>query len=137
MEKLFEHGALDVFFVPNLMKKNRPGIQINVLCTSKVRDLLIKVLLTETSTFGVRYYAADRVILNRDFIEINTQWGTVRAKRGYLNGVLIKTVPSTKIVSQLQNKTVYHSSLYFKTHSEISNTQLTRFVVRGPRASQC
>ncbi len=93
MEKLFEHGALDVYFVPNLMKKNRPGIQINVLCTSNVRDLLIKVLLTETSTFGVRYYAADRVILNRDFIEINTQWGTVRAKRGYLNGVLIKTVP--------------------------------------------
>ncbi|MDE0634593.1 MAG: nickel pincer cofactor biosynthesis protein LarC [Candidatus Poribacteria bacterium] len=93
MEKLFEHGALDVFFVPILMKKGRAAIKINVLCPSNIRDLLIKVLLTETTTFGVRFYAADRIILNRDYVEINTQWGPVRAKRGYLNGDLIKTVP--------------------------------------------
>jgi uncharacterized protein (TIGR00299 family) protein len=93
MDKLFEHGALDVFFVPILMKKGRPAIQINVLCPSNIRDLLIKVLLTETTTFGVRFYAADRIILNRDYVEINTEWGPVRAKRGYLNGDLIKTVP--------------------------------------------
>lgn len=93
MDKLFEHGALDVFFVPILMKKSRPAIQINVLCPSNIRDLLIKVLLTETTTFGVRFYDADRVILNRDYVEINTEWGPVRAKRGYLNGDLIKTVP--------------------------------------------
>ncbi len=93
MDKLFEQGALDVFFVPILMKKGRPAIQINVLCPSNIRDLLTKVLLTETTTFGVRFYAADRVILNRDYMEINTQWGPVRAKRGYLNGDLIKTVP--------------------------------------------
>ncbi len=93
MEKLFENGALDVFFVPILMKKGRPAIQINVLCPSNIRDLLIKVVLTETTTFGVRFYAADRVILNRDYVEINTEWGPVRAKRGYLNGDLIKTVP--------------------------------------------
>ena len=93
MDKLLEHGALDVFFVPILMKKGRPAIKINVLCPSNIRDMLIKVLLTETTTFGVRFYAADRVILNRDYVEINTEWGTVRAKRGYLNGDLIKTVP--------------------------------------------
>lgn len=93
MDKLFEHGALDVFFVPILMKKSRPATQINVLCSSDIRDILIKVLLTETTTFGVRFYAADRVILRRDFVEISTQWGPVRAKQGYLNSVLIKTVP--------------------------------------------
>ncbi len=93
MEKLFEHGALDVFFVPILMKKGRAAIKINVLCPPNIRDELIKVLLTETTTFGVRFYAADRVILNRDYVEINTQWGPVQAKRGYLNGDLIKTVP--------------------------------------------
>ena len=93
MDKLFEHGALDVFFVPILMKKSRPATQINVLCPTSIRDMLIKVLLTETTTFGVRFYAADRVILNRDYVEISTQWGTVRAKQGYLNSVLIKTVP--------------------------------------------
>ena len=93
MEKLFEHGALDVFFVPIQMKKGRPGTQISVLCPSNIRDELIQLLLTETTTFGVRFYAADRVILDRDFIEIKTKWGIIRAKQGYLNGDLIKTVP--------------------------------------------
>ncbi|MDE0482478.1 MAG: nickel pincer cofactor biosynthesis protein LarC [Candidatus Poribacteria bacterium] len=93
MDKLLEHGALDVFFVPILMKKGRAAIKINVLCSSSTRDLLIKTLLTETTTFGVRFYTADRVILNRDYVEINTEWGPVRAKRGYLNGDLIKTIP--------------------------------------------
>jgi len=93
MDKLFENGALDVYFIPILMKKGRPAIQIKVLCSSNVRHTLIKVILTETTTFGVRFYAVDRVILNRDTVEINTQWGPVKAKRGYLNGILIKTVP--------------------------------------------
>ena len=93
MDKLFEKGALDVFFIPILMKKGRPAIQIKVLCPSNIRDILIKVILSETTTFGVRFYAADRVILNRDTVEINTQWGPVKAKRGFLDGNLIKTVP--------------------------------------------
>lgn len=93
MDKLFENGALDVLFTTVLMKKGRPATKISVLSPSNVRDMLIRVLLTETSTFGVRTYSADRVILDRDYIEIDTEWGTVRAKRGYLNGNLIKTVP--------------------------------------------
>ncbi len=93
MEKLFEQGALDVFFIPIQMKKGRPSTQISVLCPSDIRGQLIQLLLTETTTFGVRFYAADRVILDRDIIEIKTKWGIVRAKQGYLNGNLIKTVP--------------------------------------------
>lgn len=93
MEKLFEQGALDVFFMPIQMKKGRPGTQISVLCPSEIRDQLIQLLLTETTTFGVRFYAADRVILDRDFIEIKTKWGIIKAKQGVLNGQLIKTVP--------------------------------------------
>lgn len=93
MEKLFEQGALDVFFIPIQMKKGRPGTQISVLCPSDIRDQLIQLLLTETTTFGVRFYASDRVILNRNFIEIKTKWGVIKAKQGYLNGKLIKTVP--------------------------------------------
>ena len=93
MERLFDNGALDVFFVPLLMKKGRPAIQINVLCSTENRQKLMHILLTETTTFGVRYYTADRVILKREIVEIDTQWGPIRAKRGYLNGSPIKTVP--------------------------------------------
>lgn len=93
MDKLFENGALDVLFTTILMKKGRPATKISVLSPSNVRDTLIRVLLTETTTFGVRTYSTDRVILDRDYIEVDTEWGPVRAKRGYLNGILIKTVP--------------------------------------------
>ena len=92
-ERLFSHGALDVFLVPIFMKKGRPATQITVLCPAASRDKLIELLLTETTTFGVRTFSAARVKLRRDFIQVETQWGAIQAKRGYLNGTLIKTVP--------------------------------------------
>lgn len=91
--QLFEHGALDVFLAPVYMKKGRPATQITVLCPTTHRNRLIELLLTETTTFGVRLSSADRIKLRRDFVEVETQWGTIQAKRGYLNGTLIKTVP--------------------------------------------
>jgi len=91
--QLFEHGAFDVFLVPILMKKGRPGTQITVLCPPARRDRLIELLLIETTTFGVRISSADRIKLHRDFAQIQTQWGNIQAKRGYLNEALIKTVP--------------------------------------------
>ena len=91
--QLFEYGALDVFLTPIFMKKNRPATQITVLCPTPLRDKLIELLLTETTTFGVRLSSASRVKLRRDFIQVETQWGTIQAKCGYLNGALIKTVP--------------------------------------------
>ena len=91
--QLFEHGALDVFLTPTFMKKGRPATQITVLCPTTHRDKLIELLLTETTTFGVRLSSANRVKLRRDFTQVETQWGTIQAKRGYLNGALIKTVP--------------------------------------------
>ena len=91
--QLFEHGALDVFLTPIFMKKNRPATQITVLCPTPRRDKLIELLLTETTTFGVRLSSANRVKLRRDFTEVETRWGTIQAKRGYLNDLLIKTIP--------------------------------------------
>ena len=91
--QLFEYGALDVFLTPTFMKKGRPATQITVLCPTAHRDKLIELLLTETTTFGVRLSSADRIKLRRDFVQVETQWGTIQAKCGYLNGTLIKTVP--------------------------------------------
>ena len=91
--QLFEHGALDVFLAPVYMKKGRPATQLTVLSPTTHRDSLIELLLTETTTFGVRLSSADRIKLRRDFVQVETQWGAIQAKRGYLNGTLIKTVP--------------------------------------------
>ena len=91
--QLFANGALDVFLTPIFMKKGRPATQITVLCPTDRRDKLVELLLTETTTFGVRFSSADRVKLRREFVQVETQWGAIQAKCGYLNGTLIKTVP--------------------------------------------
>ncbi len=93
MQKLFENGALEVFLTPIFMKKGRPATKITVLCHADRREMLIELLLTETTTFGVRCTSMARVKLHRQFTQLETPWGNIQAKCGYFNGTLIKTVP--------------------------------------------
>ena len=119
--QLFEHGALDVFLTPIFMKKGRPATQITVLCPTTDRDKLIELLLTETTTFGVRFSSTDRIKLRRDFVQVETQWGTIQAKCGYLNGTLIKTVPEYEdCKNDSRKKTVFHSGKSMRKHSATS-----------------
>ena len=65
MDQLFKVGAVDVFFAPISMKKNRPGILLSVITSTEYFDSVVQVLLEETSTLGVRHYDVDRVVLPR------------------------------------------------------------------------
>ncbi len=93
MEQLLEAGALDVYFSHIQMKKNRPGIKLSVLCKAEKQQELTKLLLTHTSTFGVRYQVMDRSILDREFIQVETEYGTVSCKIGRLEGEIVKIQP--------------------------------------------
>jgi uncharacterized protein (TIGR00299 family) protein len=81
MERLLEEGALDVFFTPIQMKKNRPGVMVSFICRSQQLDQLAHLLLTETSAIGLRYYRADRIVMQRRVVEQQTGFGTVRYKQ--------------------------------------------------------
>jgi len=81
MERIFEDGALDVYWIPIYMKKNRPGTMVQVLCKEDRKDILIRRLLAETSSLGVRYYKAQRRLLDRDELIIATSFGEIRVKR--------------------------------------------------------
>ena len=81
MERLFEDGALDVYWIPVHMKKNRPGTMVQVLCTEDRKDNLIRRLLAETTSLGIRYYHAQRQLLTRDQMTITTSLGEIRVKR--------------------------------------------------------
>jgi pyridinium-3,5-bisthiocarboxylic acid mononucleotide nickel chelatase len=93
MELLLQAEALDVYFTPMYMKKNRPGVKLSVLCTPEKQQDLTQLLLSQTSTFGVRYKLMDRDILDREFIEIQLLNDTVRCKVGMLDGKPIKVEP--------------------------------------------
>ena len=85
IDQLFKVGAVDVFFVPINMKKNRPGILLSVITSTEYFDSVVQVLLEETSTLGVRHYDVDRVVLPRKQIMIMTPFGKVRVKIGGLD----------------------------------------------------
>jgi len=81
MERLFADGALDVYWLPVHMKKNRPGTLIQVLCQDADRDRLIQRLLSETTSLGVRYYRTARKRLARELVIIQTSFGETPVKR--------------------------------------------------------
>lgn len=81
MERLFEDGALDVYWIPVHMKKNRPGTMVQVLCKEDRKDNLIQRLLAETTSLGIRYYHAQRQLLARDQLTISSSLGEIRVKR--------------------------------------------------------
>lgn len=87
MGQLLEHNALDVWYTPIYMKKNRPGIKISVLCYPRDQDRLEDILLKETTTLGVRSYSTFRKALQRQWIKVNTRYGDIRIKVAYGEGI--------------------------------------------------
>ncbi len=81
MERLFEDGALDVYWIPVFMKKNRPGTMVQVLCRMDQKETIVNRIFTETTSIGVRYYEAFRSILSREQVEIETAFGPVTVKK--------------------------------------------------------
>lgn len=65
-ESLREAGALDVTLLQTVMKKGRPGVRIEVLCRPQDVGRLEEVLLTESSTIGVRRSTVSRRALARE-----------------------------------------------------------------------
>lgn len=92
-EKLIEEGALDVYTESIYMKKNRPAIKLSVLCEKNDLDKFTESILTETSTFGIRYQKYNRVTLCRKFEKINCKYGDVTVKIGYYKDKIIKVTP--------------------------------------------
>ncbi|MBM7582126.1 uncharacterized protein (DUF111 family) [Caldicoprobacter guelmensis] len=87
MEELFKHNALDVWYTPVYMKKNRPGVTVSVLCYPQEQEKLEEILLKETTTLGVRSYSAYRKKLERQLVKVNTPYGDIRVKMAYGEGI--------------------------------------------------
>src|SRR5262249_11568175 len=92
-EKLQQAGALDVFTVPVQMKKGRTGQLLQVLAPSDAVDALSKVIFQETTTIGVRKYPVDRTTLDREFVEVETEYGRVKIKVSKLGGEVVNFAP--------------------------------------------
>ena len=91
MDRLHEAGALDVFYAPIQMKKNRPGTLVTVVALPEHREALSGIVFRETTTLGVRFREMDRERLDREQVDVQTPLGVVRfkvARRGGEQGIL-------------------------------------------------
>jgi uncharacterized protein (DUF111 family) len=93
MEEALRRGALDCYFTPVQMKKNRPGTLVSILCRPSERDAMCELLLTETTTLGVRFYEVQRRALERETARVETEFGAIDVKVARLDGRVIKEMP--------------------------------------------
>jgi len=109
-------GALDVFYTPIQMKKNRPGVILTLLCETDQADKFTELLLTETTSFGVRRHATERRKLARTFEQVQTSYGSVTVKLGLLDGRTVQAAPEFESCKQAATaanvplKTVYDAA---------------------------
>lgn len=116
-QRLFTVGALDVTTQAIMMKKQRPGVLLQVVCASVDRESLLDVIFKESSTFGVRFYAVERAVLSRSFESVDTKFGVVQMKVGYRNQICMSATPEMEDCITLADQSgvsvekVYRSAL--------------------------
>lgn len=93
MQALFAAGALDAWLTPIQMKKGRPAVTLSVLCPPESREELTRILFRETTTLGVRYSDWSRTCLDREWLEVETEFGPVRVKVARQEGELRTAAP--------------------------------------------
>jgi uncharacterized protein (TIGR00299 family) protein len=81
MDRLFDAGAKDVTFSHIQMKKNRPGIQLQVIGQPEDKDRLSSIIFKESTTLGIRFNYSQRSILTRGELMVESPWGKMRVKK--------------------------------------------------------
>ena len=105
-EKLFEAGALDVYKTPIVMKKGRPAIKLSILVDEIWEKDVLDIIFEETTSIGVRKYKVEKIMLNREFSKVKTEYGDITIKKSYYKGKLVKYKPEyeeCKIIAKEKN----------------------------------
>jgi uncharacterized protein (TIGR00299 family) protein len=92
-DRLFAAGALDVWWTPVTMKKSRPAFVLTVLASASRLDSIADLVLTETTTLGVRHDVVDRRVLDRRVDRVDTPYGNIAVKVGLLSGRVVNVAP--------------------------------------------
>ena len=93
MERLFERGALDVWFTPIQMKKNRPAVMLSTLAPPEAEGMVVETLLRETSTLGLRVQQVKRHHAAREVVQFDSSLGMVGVKVKRFHGEMVGLSP--------------------------------------------
>lgn len=101
LEQLLQEGALDAWFTPIQMKKNRPAVLLTLLCREGEGERFCQSLLAQTSTLGVRWQTLTRCIAGRANDTVATPYGRVRRKLKLLGDKIISIKPEYEDCARL------------------------------------
>ena len=104
MERAFDFGALDCWFTPIQMKKNRPATMISILCETEKREVLTELLYTETSTLGVRIREIESDCLPREIVKVETEFGEVDVKIAKFKDKIVNAKPEYEQIREIALK---------------------------------
>lgn len=104
MEKLFDTGAVDVFLTPIIMKKNRPATKLSVLTHQQNVEKMANEILSNTTSFGIRSYPVQRIMLEREYQKIKTPFGNVTVKIGKREGKIYTISPEYEKCKEISKK---------------------------------
>lgn len=107
MERAFESGALDCWFTPIQMKKNRPATMVSILCDFDKKDVLTELLYRETTTLGIRVSEMKRNCLSREIVKVATEFGGIDVKIARFNGEIVNIKPEYEQLREIALKSNY------------------------------
>jgi hypothetical protein len=93
MTALFAAGALDVWFTPITMKKNRPAIEVTALAPLAAVAAVEQAFFANSSTIGLRRQTLQRTVLVRAMAKVTTAFGEVRVKVASRDGEILGGTP--------------------------------------------
>jgi uncharacterized protein (DUF111 family) len=93
MDQVLHMGALDCYFTPVQMKKNRPGLLISVVCRPADSKALTEMLISETTTLGVRFQEVSRSAMQRKVVRVETIYGEIDVKVARYGDSIVKIMP--------------------------------------------
>jgi uncharacterized protein (TIGR00299 family) protein len=104
LDVILTAGALDATLTPTVMKKGRSGWILEVLCSQENAETLSELILRQTSAFGVRRHAMQRLKLQRHHRTVETIYGPIAVKIGTRNGEIIQQSPEFSSCSEASLK---------------------------------
>ncbi len=137
MTHLFDAGALDVTLTPTMMKRNRPGTIVSVVAWPTDLQVLTTILLSESSTLGVRLQELSRAVLPRKVQSVRLPWGSVRVKVADLGHGQVKITPEYQDCTALAEHTKQPvQNIIDQARHVFSQTRTSKTALRPKRAQK-
>lgn len=93
VERLREAGAREAHWLPIFCKKGRPAYQLQVIVEPSDVSRMEEIILSETTTIGIRRLQMERTCLPRAIESVETPWGEVAVKTVRLPDGTRRTTP--------------------------------------------